>query len=95
VLPKLVQIALCMIEIRAARLIYIIIRYETFLCISLPPLFHMVVLLDHLMVLYFLVWVELVVAVLVLGLITVVLCVCCCISGILNAKRISCFSLLR
>jgi hypothetical protein len=54
------------------------------------------VLLDYLMVLYFLIWVELVVAVLlVLGLITMVLSICCCISKVLKAKRISCFSFLR
>jgi hypothetical protein len=53
-LLKLVQIALCVIEMRATRLIYIIIRYETFLCLSLPPLYYIIVLLDHFIVFYFL-----------------------------------------
>ena len=45
-LPKLVQNALYIIEIRAVRLIYIIIRYKT-LCLSVLPLCHMMVFLDH------------------------------------------------
>jgi hypothetical protein len=55
VLPKFVQIALCIIEIGAARLIYIIIQYKTFLCLSLPPLCYIMVLLDYLIVLCFLI----------------------------------------
>jgi hypothetical protein len=37
VLPKLVQNALRIIEVRAVRLIYIIIRYKTSSCPSTPP----------------------------------------------------------
>jgi hypothetical protein len=54
-LPKLVQIALCIIEMRAARLIYIIIRYKSFLRLLFSFLCYAMVLLDHFIVLCFLV----------------------------------------
>ena len=47
----MVQNALYIIEMRAVGLIYIIIKYKTFLYLPILPLYYVIVFLDHCIVL--------------------------------------------